>query len=83
MGDQEKTDRARENRLRRMAERQGLRLERSPRRDPDEPGHGTYQLIHTYTRGVVHAGHAGQAGYGLDLDDVEEYLTRGDRSVEG
>jgi len=70
MGDQEKTDEVRENRLRRMAERQGLRLERSPRR-------GTYQLIHTYTRGVIHGG---QTGDGLDLDDVEEYLTRRDRS---
>jgi hypothetical protein len=83
MGDQEETDRVRENRLRRMAERQGLRLERSPRRDPNDLGYGTYQLIHTYTRAVVHAGHDDQTGDGLDLDDVEEYLTGRDRSAKG
>ena len=77
MGDQEETDRAREHRLRRMAARQGLRLERSQRRDPNDLGDGTYQLIHAYTRAVIYAG---QTGDGLDLDGVEEYLTRRDPS---
>ena len=75
MGDQEETDEARENRLRRMAEGQGLRLERSWGRDP-----GGYQLVHPYTRAVVHAGRGAGTGDGLDLDDVEEYLTGRDRS---
>jgi hypothetical protein len=35
----------RENRLRRAAERRGLRLEKSRRRDPGAIGYGTYQLI--------------------------------------
>src|SRR5437763_1391872 len=41
MGD---VDRVRENRLRRMAARQGLRLVKSPRRDRYADGYGTYRL---------------------------------------
>lgn len=77
MGDQEKTDEVRENRLRLMAERQGLRLERAWRA---APGRGGYQLVHPYTRAVVHAGRDPQTGDGLDLDGVEAYLTGKDRS---
>ena len=80
MGDQEETDEVRENRLRRLAEGHGLRLERSSRRDPDVPGRGGYQLVHPYTRAVVHPGRDARTGDGLDLDDVEEYLTARDRS---
>jgi hypothetical protein len=61
-------DRAREVRLRRAAERQGLSLHKSRRRDKLALDYGTYML---------------RDGRGLDLldsnaslDDVEEYLTR-------
>jgi hypothetical protein len=42
MGDD---DRVRENRLRRMAARQGLRLLKSTRRDQYADGYGTYRLV--------------------------------------
>jgi hypothetical protein len=64
-----------ENRLRRMAQRQGLRLEKSRRRDPRALNYGTYWLINPYTNTVV-AGDTGN-GYGLDLDQVEKALLEG------
>ena len=69
MGDD---DRVRENRLRRMAARQGLRLLKSPRRDPYADGYGTYRLVgaqdgeHRYGDAVT--------GFGMDLDAVERQL---------
>jgi hypothetical protein len=70
-------DKARENRLRRMAERQGLWLEKCRRRDPLALGYGTYQVVSD--QGEIVAGEIG-TGYGLTLDDVEHYLTRGRKS---
>ena len=69
MGDD---DRVRENRLRRMAARQGLRLLKSPRRDQYADGYGTYRLVgaqdgeHRYGDAVT--------GFGMDLDAVERQL---------
>jgi anti-sigma B factor antagonist len=69
MGDD---DRVRENRLRRMAARQGLRLLKSTRRDQYADGYGTYRLVgardgeHRYGDAVT--------GYGMDLDAVEQHL---------
>ena len=69
MGDD---DRVRENRLRRMAARQGLRLLKSLRRDQYADGYGTYRLVgaqngeHRYGDAVT--------GYGMDLDAVERQL---------
>ncbi|OHV67896.1 hypothetical protein LCM4576_23550 [Mesorhizobium sp. LCM 4576] len=62
-----------ENRLRRMAERQGLRLEKSKRRDPRAVDFGGYMLIDTQTNGVVCG--SGAFPYSADLDEVERYLT--------
>jgi hypothetical protein len=68
------SDKVRENRLRRMAERQGLRLVKSRRRDPHAIGYGGYMLVYART---------GKPKYGdewwpfcLDMNDVEERLTR-------
>jgi hypothetical protein len=63
-----------ENRLRRAAERQGLRLEKSRLRDPNALLYGTYQLVDERTNAIVHADHVLQRGYGLDLEDVSRYL---------
>lgn len=63
-----------ENRLRRKAARQGLKLEKSRLRDTHALGHGTYMLVDADTRSVVAAGLP--HGYGLDLDDVEQHLNR-------
>jgi hypothetical protein len=58
----------RENRLRRMAERQGLRLIKSRRRDRHASGYGTYTLVDATTSD------ADVSGFGLDLDAIEHQL---------
>ncbi len=69
-------DKARENRLRRVAARQGLYLMKSRARDPEAPDFGTYMLTDPSTNFLVTSGL--QTGYGLSLDDVERALHRGD-----
>jgi hypothetical protein len=68
------TDKTRETRLRRLAERRGLRLQKSPRRDPGAWDFGTYQLVDAREGWIVAEQMAGQ-GYGMNLDDIEEWLT--------
>ena len=68
-------DKVRENRARRAAERQGLRLEKCRRRDPRSLGYGTYQLVDVHTSAVVHRGDL-PIGYGLTLAQVEAALGR-------
>lgn len=67
------TEKTRENRLRRAAERQGLSLQKSRRRDPRAVDFGTYMLVDQQTNAVVASL---KSGYGLTLEDVEEELTR-------
>jgi hypothetical protein len=62
-----------ENRVRRMAERQGLQLQRSRRRDPRARDYGRYRIVDLATNSVVAGGQA--ADYSLDLEDAERYLT--------
>jgi len=69
-------DKIRENRLRRAAERQGLMLKKSRRRDPRAVDYGGYMLVDIATNGVV----AGTGALGRphwSLDDVETYLEGG------
>jgi hypothetical protein len=61
----EQAERVRENRLRRMAERQGLTFVRSRRRDPRAIDYGRLQLLRGRTTVVDTKG----------LDEVEAYLT--------
>lgn len=64
----------RENRLRRKAARQGLRLVKSKRRDQDAPDFGRYWLLKG--PGEPHNGLAIVGGeHGADLDEIEEALT--------
>ena len=72
------TDKTRETRLRRQAARQGLRLQKSPRRDPSAHDFGTYQLVDDREGWVVLANHQMGQGYGVSLDDIEEWLNRRD-----
>ena len=58
----------RENRLRRMAERQGIGWCKSRRRDPRAVGFGMYQLDDGSAPLAV------DAAYGLTMDDVERRL---------
>jgi hypothetical protein len=64
----------REKRLRRMAERQGLRLHKSRRRDPRALDYGGYMLSDIYRKTVVLGGN--QHAYSATLDEVEQYLTK-------
>ncbi|MGD8194832.1 hypothetical protein ACEXQB_010110 [Herbiconiux sp. P18] len=61
-----------ENRLRRSAARQGLRLVKSRRRDPQALTYGTYGLIDLSNNTWVVYG--GGDGYGVDLDIIEREL---------
>lgn len=66
--------RAQENRLRRMAKRQGLHLRKHRGRDPHAWDFGTYMLVDNRTNVMVTPGPGGQA-FGLSLDEIEAFLT--------
>jgi hypothetical protein len=68
-------DKVRENRLRRMAERQGLTLHRLRRRDPLGLGYGTYWITRGTTETVV-APRAWDGAVGMTIDQVEKWLSR-------
>lgn len=65
-----------ENRLRRVAFRQGYRLEKSRRRDERAITFGLYRLVDMFNREVVGAGPItdGPGGYGLDAVDLAAKL---------
>jgi hypothetical protein len=67
-------EKVRENRLRRMAKRQGLDVRASERRDPRSLDGGTYALVDPNSNAIV---------AGFTLDAVEEYLTKGPRQARG
>lgn len=67
-------DKIRENRLRRMADRQGLALRKSRRRDPRAIDYGAYGLVDPRTGGLV-AGAGALGRMHWTLDDIEDYLT--------
>jgi len=69
--------RTREARARRAAERQGLRLQKSRRRDPRAWDYGGYQLIDPYANTLVFGSAAGH-GFGASLEQIERWLD-GDR----
>jgi hypothetical protein len=65
-------EKVRENRLRRMAERQGLALHKSRRRDPRALDYGRWTLVNAATGSVVLGGELAKS---TDLDSIEDYLT--------
>jgi hypothetical protein len=69
---QDDTDKVRENRLRRMAGRQGLRLMKSRRRDPRALDFGGYWLVDAHTNTQVSG--PGYDGTWRGLDEVEHAL---------
>jgi hypothetical protein len=71
-------EKVRENRLRRMAQRQGFALVKSRRRDPRAIDYGAYMLVDPEINGVV-AGTAGTGRPNFSLDDVEAFLTDDER----
>ncbi len=66
----------RENRLRRMAERQGYALRKSRRRDPRALDYGGYMLTKVKTDEPIFG--AGDFPFSATLDDIEAFLTRDD-----
>ena len=68
-------ERVRENRLRRMAARQGLRLLKSRRRDRYASGYGTYALVPAAASPSMRA----DAQFGCDLDEIEQQLKTNNR----
>jgi hypothetical protein len=70
-------DRVYENRLRRMADRQGYRLLKSRARDSRDITYGGYMLVDLESGGasVGGTGNAGR-GYSADLAEIETWLTR-------
>lgn len=68
-------EKVRENRMRRMADRQGLRLDKSRRRDPRALDYGMYMLVDVATNGVVVGAETGR--HSMSLDEVEDRLAGG------
>ena len=65
-----------ENRFRRMADRQGYILRKSPRRDSQAIDFGLYALCHVETGGTVHP-EGPISPYSLADEDVREWLEGG------
>lgn len=63
-----------ENRVRNMAKRQGLELQKSRRRDPKALGFGGYMLIDIATNTVITG--ADPYPHSLTLDDAEAWLSK-------
>lgn len=70
-------EKVRENRLRRMADRQGLRLVKSRRRDPRAIDYGGWMIVDVVTNGIV-AGTEAVGRPSWSLDEVERYLNGGE-----
>jgi hypothetical protein len=71
----DQSDKVKENRLRRMADRQGLLLRRTRRRDPRAIDYGRYLLVDAQTNLII-AGTGALGRHQFTLDDVESFLTR-------
>jgi hypothetical protein len=67
-------EKVKENRLRRAADRQGLRLVKSRSRDPNAMDFGLYALIDIQTNGAVNPSLAGRWVCTWTLEQVEDYL---------
>jgi hypothetical protein len=66
----ESSQKVRENRVRRMAERQGLVLKKSRRRDLRAWDYGSYWLVDADRSSLVFPDE-----HGASLEDIESYLT--------
>lgn len=66
----------RENRMRRIAERSGLRLVKSARRDPNALDYGMFALIDERTGGAINPALIDRFTCSWTLDEVEHYLSK-------
>jgi hypothetical protein len=67
-------DKVRENRLRRQAQRHGLRLEKSRQRTPCALGYGGYMLVEVYHNWAICGSYP--YAFSATLDDIEAELER-------
>jgi hypothetical protein len=67
-------EKVRENRARRQAERQGLRLQKSRTRDPRAIDHNLWAVLDGATGEAINPPLAGRRLCSWTLDDVERYL---------
>jgi hypothetical protein len=65
-------DKVNENRVRRMAERQGFALQKSRRRDPNAMDFGGYWIIDPNINGII----APNDDFGFSLEAAEAFLTQ-------
>jgi len=65
-------DRVREKRVERAASAVGLRLVRSPARDPSDPSFETFAVIDPARNTLLLADE--DSGYGVTLDDAEKFV---------
>lgn len=74
------SEKTREKRLRRMADRQGFFLTRSRRRDPRALGYGRFAIVDKFTGAPVYG--ELDTHNSLSMDDVEAWLTSDERSLK-
>jgi hypothetical protein len=81
MLEDERRAKVRENKMRRVAERQGLQLVKSRRRDPRATGYATYWLVGDENGDPFYvpstADNKTRQPKGWTLDQIETYLTEG------
>ena len=65
-------EKIRENRLRRMAGRRDLQVQKSRRRDERANDFGLYRIVDAFSNVVVAGAHP--FDYSLSLDEIEEWL---------
>lgn len=71
----------RENTVRRTAIRKGYRVVKSKARNPFAPTHGTYMILDNDTNTVAFEGNnTAGGGFGLSLEDVEDWLDESPRN---
>ena len=66
----------RENRMRRIAERSGLRLVKSARRDPNALDYGRFALIDERTGGAINPALLDRFACSWTLDQIEHHLSK-------
>lgn len=71
-------NRVQENRVRRVAQRRGLELRKSRRRDPQAVDYGLYSLIDVETGGAVNPALAQRFLCSWTLAECEAYLEGGE-----
>jgi hypothetical protein len=75
-----RSEKTRENRLRRLAARQGLEIMKSRSRTPESLEYGGYMIINRYRDSVVLGAYP--HSFAMSLDDVEEYLVTAEAELE-